>query len=45
LPKIGETVEIEGFLVTVTKADNRRILQLHFKRLSEDSKDTASGAE
>jgi magnesium and cobalt transporter len=35
LPKIGETVEIEGFLVTVTKADNRRIIQLHFKRLEE----------
>lgn len=33
LPKVGETVEIEGFLVRVTKADNRRILQLHFKRL------------
>lgn len=37
LPKIGETVEIEGFLVTVTKADNRRIIQLHFKRLEEPS--------
>ena len=32
LPKVGEQVEMEGFRVTVTKADNRRILQLHFKR-------------
>lgn len=33
LPRQGESVVIEGFQVTVTKADNRRILQLHFKRL------------
>jgi CBS domain containing-hemolysin-like protein len=45
LPKIGETVEIEGFLVTVTKADNRRILQLHFKRLNEASLDAPSSAD
>lgn len=43
LPKIGETVEIEGFLVTVTKADNRRIVQLHFKRLEAPS-DTPDSA-
>jgi CBS domain containing-hemolysin-like protein len=45
LPKQGETVEIEGFQVTVTKADNRRIIQLHFKRLSnasEQSPETSS---
>jgi CBS domain containing-hemolysin-like protein len=34
LPKQGETVEIEGYRVTVTKADNRRITQLHFKLIA-----------
>ena len=37
LPRVGEQVEIEGFQVTVTKADNRRILQLHFKRAPKRS--------
>lgn len=31
LPKQGETVQISDYLVTVTKADNRRIIQLLFK--------------
>jgi CBS domain containing-hemolysin-like protein len=42
LPKVGESVEIEGFLVTVTKADNRRIIQLHFKRIEESPSSTES---
>ena len=37
LPKQGETVPIEEYLVTVTKADSRRVVQLHFKRTEEAS--------
>ncbi len=44
LPRQGETVEIEGFRVTVTKADNRRILQLHFKRLAPQTGDETGPA-
>ena len=32
LPKTGEKTRIEKFEVTVTKADGRRLLELHFKR-------------
>jgi CBS domain containing-hemolysin-like protein len=32
LPKQGEQVQIEGYLVTITQTDGRRILQLHFKK-------------
>jgi CBS domain containing-hemolysin-like protein len=32
LPKQGEQVQIEDYLVTITQADGRRILQLHFKK-------------
>ena len=32
LPKQGEQVQIEGYLVTITQTDGRRILQLQFKR-------------
>lgn len=32
LPKQGEKVRIEDFDVTVTKADGRRVLEVHFKR-------------
>jgi CBS domain containing-hemolysin-like protein len=35
LPKIGEQVKIDGYLVTVSEADNRRVKQLNFKKLSE----------
>jgi CBS domain containing-hemolysin-like protein len=35
LPKQGEQVKIDGYLVTVTQADSRRIQQLHFKKLKE----------
>jgi Mg2+/Co2+ transporter CorC len=35
LPKQGEQVKIDGYLVTVTQADSRRIHQLHFKKLKE----------
>ena len=33
LPKVGEKVTIEEYEVTTTKADLRRVQQLHFKRL------------
>jgi len=33
LPKAGENLEIEDYAVTVTKADNRRVIQLQFKRI------------
>jgi CBS domain containing-hemolysin-like protein len=32
LPRQGEQVHIEDYLVTITQTDGRRILQLHFKR-------------
>jgi len=32
LPRQGEQVHIQGYLVTITQTDGRRILQLHFKR-------------
>ena len=32
LPKQGEQVEIECYLVTISQTDGRRILQLHFKK-------------
>lgn len=35
LPKQGEQVQIENYLVTVTKSDGRRVEQLHFRKLSE----------
>src|SRR5712672_3788341 len=35
LPKTGEQVKIDGYLVTVSEADNRRVKQLHFNKVSE----------
>ncbi len=32
LPKPGESLRIEDFIVTVTQADDRRVQELHFKR-------------
>jgi CBS domain containing-hemolysin-like protein len=45
LPKVGEKVTIEDYEVTTTKADLRRVLQLHFQRLSSvaDEKAAADG--
>ncbi len=39
LPKAGEHVSIEDYLVTVTKADDRRVIQLQFKRLPKPEED------
>jgi CBS domain containing-hemolysin-like protein len=38
LPRPGEQVQIDGYLVIVTKADGRRVNQLHFKKLQEETK-------
>ncbi len=35
LPKAGEKARIEDFDVTVTKADGRRVIEVHFKRIPE----------
>src|SRR5213082_1154480 len=35
LPKTGEQVKIDNYLVTVSQADSRRVKQLNFKKLSE----------
>lgn len=37
LPRPGEQVRIDGYLVVVTKADGRRVDQLHFKKLPAES--------
>ena len=42
LPKTGEQVKIDGYLVTVSEADNRRVKQLHFKKSSDAAVPTAS---
>jgi len=38
LPKQGEQVKIDNYLVTITQTDGRRVNQLHFKKVSETSK-------
>jgi CBS domain containing-hemolysin-like protein len=35
LPKQGEQVRIDNYLVTVAQSDGRRVRQLHFRKLSE----------
>jgi CBS domain containing-hemolysin-like protein len=35
LPKQGEQVKIDGYLVTVSQTDGRRVGQLHFRKLNE----------
>ena len=35
LPKQGEQVKIDDYLVTVSQTDGRRVNQLHFKKLSD----------
>ena len=43
LPKTGEQVKIDNYLVTVSQADNRRVNQLHFKKETETA-ETASAS-
>jgi CBS domain containing-hemolysin-like protein len=40
LPKTGEQVKIDSYLVTVSQADSRRVKQLHFKKLSDGAVNT-----
>src|SRR5205814_8838200 len=35
LPKQGEQVKIDNYVVTVSQTDGRRVDQLHFKKLSD----------
>jgi len=35
LPKQGEHVQIENYLVTISQSDGRRVQQLHFRKLDE----------
>src|SRR5215467_72901 len=44
LPKTGEQVKIDNYMVTVSEADNRRVKQLHFKKLSDDAVATATSS-
>jgi Mg2+/Co2+ transporter CorC len=45
LPKQGEQVKIDNYIVTVSQSDGRRVNQLHFKKLSGSTAETvpASG--
>ena len=47
LPKQGEQVNIDNYLVTVSQSDGRRVNQLHFKKLTSSAPATvpASGKE
>ncbi|PYK77458.1 MAG: hypothetical protein DME38_13615 [Verrucomicrobia bacterium] len=35
LPKAGEHVQIDNYLVTISQSDGRRVQQLHFRKLDE----------
>jgi Mg2+/Co2+ transporter CorC len=35
LPKQGEQVKIDSYLVTVSQTDGRRVGQLHFRKINE----------
>jgi CBS domain containing-hemolysin-like protein len=35
LPKTGEQVQIDNYLVTISQSDGRRVQQLHFRKLDE----------
>jgi len=40
LPKTGEQVPIEDYVVTVSQTDGRRVGQLHFKKMADDDGQT-----
>ena len=42
LPKPGEKVIIEDYEVTTTKADLRRVVQLHFKKITKNTEEAES---
>lgn len=37
LPKQGEQVQIEDYVVTITKTDGRRVEQLHFSKMGDET--------
>lgn len=41
LPKQGEQVQIENYLVTITETDGRRVGKLHFRKQPDESSKTA----
>src|SRR5881275_949171 len=43
LPKTGEEVKIDNYVVTVSQADSRRVKQLHFKKLVDSGVSTPTG--
>jgi CBS domain containing-hemolysin-like protein len=45
LPKQGEQVKIDNYLVTVSQTDGRRINQLHFKKVSDATAPAAASRE
>ena len=44
LPKEGEQVKIDNYLVTITQTDGRRVGQLHFKKMSVSAVETTTKA-
>ena len=40
LPKQGEQVKIDNYLVTVAQSDGRRVNQLHFRKLADQPSET-----
>ncbi|PYL71041.1 MAG: hypothetical protein DMF22_07855 [Verrucomicrobia bacterium] len=44
LPKQGEQVKIDNYLVTITQTDGRRVGQLHFRKMSESVIETTTKA-
>jgi CBS domain containing-hemolysin-like protein len=40
LPRAGEQVRIDGYEVIVTKADGRRVDELHFKKVANEKEET-----
>jgi len=45
LPKTGEQVKIDDYLVTVSQADSRRVKHLHFKKLSDGAANASTPEE
>jgi magnesium and cobalt exporter, CNNM family len=45
LPKTGEQVKIDDYLVTVSQADNRRVNQLNFKKLTDTAEKASIAAK
>jgi Mg2+/Co2+ transporter CorC len=43
LPKVGEQIRVEDYLVTVVEADERVIGKLHFERVPENRQEDSPG--